>query len=43
MQDFGGKCGILQEKMHDLGLNGRFSKRKCVILGFKGDLAREIV
>ena len=33
MRDFGGKCRIFQEKMHDLELNGGFSKRKRVIWG----------
>ncbi len=31
MHDFGGKCGIFQVNMRDLGLNGGFWKRKCML------------
>jgi len=37
MRDFGVKRGIVEETMHDLGLEGGFLKRKRVIFGLNSN------
>jgi len=43
MGDFGDKWGIFEEKLHDLPLNGGFSRRKCVFFAEIGHFRRENV
>ena len=40
MVDFWVKWGIFGEKMHDLGVNGGFSKRKCTTFWLNGGFSK---
>ena len=41
MRDFLAKCWIFEEKMHDLPLNGGFSRRKMHVFGVKREIFEE--